>query len=423
MSTLSELINSNTSLSVIRDKGYSVKQIVDLTFDMFSAIDFLDAGYSIQNILATNGFFSLFDLYDAGISIPTLINNNYNLLDFLNNGFTVSLLKPYFLLINFYNIFINQLSTNKILFIEDLKNAGYTIEELKNAGFTIEQIESEGEKPTINELYLAFTIQQIKDAGYTAIAFKNAGFTATQLKKGSNFTASELKAAEFTLLELKEAGYGIVELLAGGYTMTELYPSLGFTLREYYLAGVASSELYSLGASASDLIAAGYETYCLNRGTRILCVNEKGEEYEKVVEELKVGDLVKSYKHGNRKIQNICEGELINDISKIRWSMYKMKESGLIVTGGHSIMVDKLSEEEYERTISEWEIQEIDENVLLMAGYSSKFEQIQGNEKFIHYNFNLENNGNENKRYGVYANGVLVETPSEKTIKGFKNVK
>jgi hypothetical protein len=58
-----------------------------------------------------------------------------------------------------------------------------------------------------------------------------------------------------------------------------------------------------------------------------------------------------------------------------------------------------------------------------MAGYSSKFEQIQEKEKFTYYNFNLENDGDENKRYGVYANGVLVETPSEKIIKGFKNVK
>lgn len=82
--------------------------------------------------------------------------------------------------------------------------------------------------------------------------------------------------------------------------------------------------------------------------------------------------------------------------------------------------IETLSEEEKR---GEGEKENIDEKVLLMAGYSSKFEQIKEKEKFRHYNLNLENDGDENRRYGVYANGVLVETPSEKIIKKIKNRK
>ena len=61
-------------------------------------------------------------------------------------------------------------------------------------------------------------------------------------------------------------------------------------------------------------------------------------------------------------------------------------------------------------------------NYLLMAGISDKFEQIQGDKIFKYYHFSLENEGNLDSRYGVFANGVLVETPSENDINTFKNV-
>ena len=41
---------------------------------------------------------------------------------------------------------------------------------------------------------------------------------------------------------------------------------------------------------------------------------------------------------------------------------------------------------------------------------------------FKYYHFSLENDGNPDNRYGVFANGVLVETPSETDIKTFTTV-
>jgi glutamine amidotransferase PdxT len=52
----------------------------------------------------------------------------------------------------------------------------------------------------------------------------------------------------------------------------------------------------------------------------------------------------------------------VNNPSKFTSSMYKMKKTNdnsliedLIVTGGHSILVDKLTEEETEKTLKIWE--------------------------------------------------------------------
>ena len=85
-------------------------------------------------------------------------------------------------------------------------------------------------------------------------------------------------------------------------------------------------------------------------------------------------------------------------------------------------MVDELTKEEYDETNKIWKIYKVDNKYLLMAGISNKFEQIQGDEIFKYYHFSLENDGNPLNRYGVFANGVLVETPSEIDIKTFKNV-
>jgi hypothetical protein len=152
------------------------------------------------------------------------------------------------------------------------------------------------------------------------------------------------------------------------------------------------------------------------------------EEYIPV-KKLKRGDLVKTYLHGYRKINIMCKGILKNNINKFRDCMYKMKktdENGLIedliITGGHSIMVDELTKEEYDKTVSIWKLDQVDNKYLLMAGISNKFEQIQGEKIFKYYHFSLENDGNPDNRYGVFANGVLVETPSETDIKTFKTV-
>ncbi len=183
-------------------------------------------------------------------------------------------------------------------------------------------------------------------------------------------------------------------------------------------------ELLAMGINQETITAA-----CFSENTNILCLNLDSKEEYIPVKKLKRGDLVKTYLHGYRKINIMCKGILKNNINKFRDCMYKMKktdENGLIedliITGGHSIMVDELTKEEYDKTVSIWKLDQVDNKYLLMAGISNKFEQIQGEKIFKYYHFSLENDGNPDNRYGVFANGVLVETPSETDIKTFKTV-
>jgi hypothetical protein len=161
--------------------------------------------------------------------------------------------------------------------------------------------------------------------------------------------------------------------------------------------------------------------FCFNEGTLILCLNEKFEEVYIPIENLKKGDLVKSYLHGYRKIDIIFKNSFVNDVDNFLNCMYKMSktdENGLIqdliVTGGHSILVDDLKEYKDKNNLLFFgETQKIDDKYLLLASVSNDFKKMENNDNYTYYHFTLENNGNDDERYGVWANGILTETPSK----------
>jgi hypothetical protein len=166
---------------------------------------------------------------------------------------------------------------------------------------------------------------------------------------------------------------------------------------------------------------------CFNEGTKILCLNKNLQEEYIPIEKLRKGDIVKCYKHGYRKIDLIGKNPMINNPKKSNEFMYKMKktkENGLIedliVTGGHSILVDDLGvmkEENYKLLGS---TQMIDDKYLLVCALSKQFIKLKNTNLYIYYHFILENNGNNDERFGVWANGILTETPSKNQFMNHK---
>ena len=103
--------------------------------------------------------------------------------------------------------------------------------------------------------------------------------------------------------------------------------------------------------------------------------------------------------------------------------MYKMKKSeenglivDLIVTGYHSILVDNLGEYEEATQQIFGTIPMIDDKYLLLSSTSTDFVKMQDNETYTYYHFILENNLDNDERFGVWSNGVLTETPSKKVF-------
>ena len=160
---------------------------------------------------------------------------------------------------------------------------------------------------------------------------------------------------------------------------------------------------------------------CFNEGTDILCYSNMKEEYCKI-QDIRPGKLVKTYKHGYRKVIKIGKRSSTNNPDNWMECMYKLpKEKNmtddLIISGLHGIMVDSLNREDIEKykELKAFDnLTKIDNMFVLVAAASNRFTKITDNNTYTYYHLILDNESDMNARYGVYANGVLTETPTVK---------
>ena len=166
---------------------------------------------------------------------------------------------------------------------------------------------------------------------------------------------------------------------------------------------------------------------CFNEGTKILCLNQQLIDKYNRIELLRIGDFVKTYKHGYRKVNKVIQGSFKNNPKKWNMCMYKMAKTltngltdDLIVTGGHSLLVDAISDEEQkkydEMGIPSFSKLTIDNKHLLLSCCSDQFTAMQDTGRYNYYHLLLENNDDEEERFGIWANGILTETPNVKTV-------
>ncbi len=148
------------------------------------------------------------------------------------------------------------------------------------------------------------------------------------------------------------------------------------------------------------------------------------EEY-RLVQDLIVGDIVKSYIHGYRPISKIIKGSLINTPNQIKKCMYRMKKTDdngliedLIITGCHGILVDELTDDEKNKNPN-WANYKIDNKFNLISSATEKFEKLTDNNLYNFYHLSLYDDEINNRRFGVWANGILVETPTIKILDKF----
>jgi hypothetical protein len=208
-------------------------------------------------------------------------------------------------------------------------------------------------------------------------------------------------------------------------TGTGIYKSLDYG-QNWTGAGVNSGAFNSLSLSGSRAIAGGStnngiyyasSSLCYEKNTLILVLENEIEVYKKICE-LKVGDTVKTYKHGYKKIKMIKSFNYNTyNITRLKRCVYRMKEHDIIVTGKHGLLVDELTQSEI-KNIKKCGIilRNIDDKQVLPACASDKFEKITNIFDFELWHFVLEND-DESRNYGIYiTDGILSESCSEKAF-------
>jgi hypothetical protein len=161
---------------------------------------------------------------------------------------------------------------------------------------------------------------------------------------------------------------------------------------------------------------------CFKEDTKIL--TDKGYI---PIQHLKKGDLVKTLYNDFKPIDMIGKKEINHPASKdrIKNQLYICTKNNypeifepLIITGCHSILVDEfVSEEQRQKTIEvNGDIYVTDKKYRLPACVDERASVYEVPGTYTTYHFALEND-NYYWNYGVFANGLLVETCSKRYLK------
>jgi hypothetical protein len=236
----------------------------------------------------------------------------------------------------------------------------------------------------------------------------------------------QLNNAQYMLTgtNLSTTNYSDLLVLWGSEPSVQTGVQFGPTTLQYYSYAETARANLTDAPNSWIITDGGLDPSCFNKGTKILTLNKEFQQEYVAIEDLKKGDLIKSYKHGFRKLEAISSNKMINNPANNVKCMYIMKKTDknnsiltedLIITGGHSILVDDLGDyKEENNKLFGGKIQMIDDKYLLLASISKDFIKIDNKEEYTYYQFILEPEKSDEERFGVWANGLLVETPSKK---------
>jgi surface protein len=170
---------------------------------------------------------------------------------------------------------------------------------------------------------------------------------------------------------------------------------------------------------------------CFMKGSQILCLRGEEEVY-RPVQDLRKGDLVKTYRNGYLPIHMIGTSRLSNPGDEERTSnrLYKCSKElypdlfeDLYITGCHSILVPALTNDQWENTKELLgNVYITDNHFRLMACVDEKAQPFKRDAMIDIYHIALEND-DYYMNYGVYANGLLVETCSKRYLTELSNMR
>jgi hypothetical protein len=210
-----------------------------------------------------------------------------------------------------------------------------------------------------------------------------------------------------------------------GTTISEVQYGVPFTLT----VGDLYIRAYTLYPGVSEVtemlaqqITLGPSLVCFKKDSKIL--TNKGYV---PVQDLRKGDLVKTLKHdfvpvnmiGFKEIHNVaCENRIKDQLYKCSKDKYPELLEDLVITGCHSILVDKFASEEQRNRVIEinGDTYVTNNKYRLPAAADDRASVYEVAGKHTIYHFALDNS-DYYANYGVYANGLLVETCSKRYLK------
>lgn len=172
---------------------------------------------------------------------------------------------------------------------------------------------------------------------------------------------------------------------------------------------------------------------CFKEGTNILCFDQETNTEKYIpIEDLRNGTLVKTRSSGYQPICMIGSSTIYNPSDKLRGKnrLYRCSKDkypdlteDLIITGCHSILVYTITDKERE-DLEEFmgKIYVTENRYRLMACVDERAEPYEQEGLYTIWHFALEHE-HIRANYGVYANGLLVESSSKRMMSEYSGMK
>jgi len=193
------------------------------------------------------------------------------------------------------------------------------------------------------------------------------------------------------------------------------------TITNYNLGAMTTRQnyLYIAALNQGVILEIELPIICFKKNTKILTNN--GYKY---IQDLKKGDLVKTLKHGYKPVYKVGHKQIHHKAreSRVKDQLYRCSQEkypelfeDLIITGCHCILVDGfVDENQRQKTIDINGHTYVTDNKYRLpacADYRATVYETAG--EYTIYNFALEND-DYYMNYGVYANGLVVESSSKR---------
>jgi hypothetical protein len=189
-----------------------------------------------------------------------------------------------------------------------------------------------------------------------------------------------------------------------------------------YIENVGAVVLYSI---ANKYYPGQIDVPCFKHDSKILCFKHGREIYVKI-QDIRKGDLVKTIQHGYVPVNMIGKRDIYHPASndRLKNQLYKCSKSeypeildDLILTGCHSLLVDSFASEEQKEKVIEINkrIYITDNKYRLPACADLRASVYKVPGTYTIYHLALDND-DYYMNYGIYANGLLVETCSKRYL-------